>query len=264
MTAALRMVASLDAPAPEKFESTLLDVAPPQLALMEPDGLYVSLNCMELAASGALCDPNPPDLVFQEAVEVDGIRFTTDLGVQCRPLGWQGLTDQFERVVELNESGAVEQSLMALRFTGTEGGSAATDITPAGGAVRPVVGLALLEGYASRHYAGKPVIHASRTIAALLGTQYGFSVQDNIIRTPLGTKVVAGAGYEDNLGPTGAAPAAGEQWVYASGVVRTFASKRLMIDPQLNRTSNEQFLRSQRVWVVDIDCFLAAVRVTIS
>lgn len=254
----------LEAPAPEGWPATLLDTFTPRDGRLEPDDLYVSLNCIGLPDSKQLCDTDTAwaDSDYQDGQLIDGIRFVSDIGIKCRALGWGDLDTQFNRVVELRESASVEQNLMALRFTGTQGGAAATNITPAGGAVTPAQGVALLEGHAAMNYAGKPAIHSPVSVASLLlDVAIGYHADGNKLLTSLGSDFIVGAGYEQNLGPSGAAPAAGEKWLYASGGIDIVRGRRVQLDTVFSRLNNYSYLRSQRIYVVSVDCYISAVRV---
>lgn len=253
-------------PTPDPITSTLFDAAPPNDGPVGiADGLYRSLNCLRLPESNLdICADPAQAPTYADAVIVDGLQFATDLGIQCQSIGWDDLDSDFDRVLDQRESAAVEQVLANVRFTGAAGGDAATDITPSGGAVKPIVGLALLEGDAGLNYVGQPLLHAGRTVGSLLASQFGFKLDGKVLRTPLGSKLIAGAGYENAPGPSGSAAPAGEAWLYGSGVVTITRGPRLRVAPMLDRTSNVVTVRSQRVYVVDVDCYLSAVRVTLN
>lgn len=92
---------------------------------------------------------------------------------------------------------------------------AATDVTPAGKAVKPKYGLALLEQALGNGTIGSTgVIHAPLLIAGALGA----SDKDGALTTALGNKVVAGAGYS-NTSPKGEVAPTGSAWMYATGPV---------------------------------------------
>lgn len=265
MTQAVVGTVLLDAPSPDPLTGTLLDSVEVITGRVEPLGMYTSLNCMTMPESADICAA-VNTLAWNSPITVNGVRFVADIGVFCQGLvGWDALQPEFARAVELRESAAVEQNLMALRFTGTAGGAAAHDITPTGGAVDPRVGIAMLEGDAAKNYVGIPTIHSPRTIASLINS-FGGTLHQEGVRwySSLGSKFVAGAGYDANVGPGGAAPAAGEMWVYATGEVRVTRLGRVDLDPILDRGSNISYLRSQRPYIVDVDCYVAAVRVKLA
>jgi len=201
----------------------------------------------------------------------DGIKFAVYAGVICKAVGFDiaHAEAQMERVFSNKESVAVARALMQNRFVASATHwAAATDLTPAGGAVDPVVGLAILEGHAGWNYAGQPTLHVTRTIGSLLINKYAaINYDGNTLRTELGAKVAADGGYESpNNGPTGAAPAAGEQWLYASGEVTYAATDPVQqggMDLVETTDSNRVRLLREREYIATVDCYTAAVRVKV-
>jgi hypothetical protein len=199
---------------------------------------------------------------FETPGYVDGIQFNVYGGALCKSVGnsLDHEKAELERAFRANESVGVERALMQTRFTTP----AATDITPAAGAVDPKVGLALLEQDAAANYAGVPTIHVSRGIGSLLFTANAIQKQGNRYYSWQGSKVASGGGYgAPNNGPTGAAPAAGEQWIYASGEV-LIARGGLFSEVTLNRDTNEVVALVERPYVAAVDCYAAAVRVKVA
>lgn len=192
---------------------------------------------------------------FGDIPWVDGVRFTAYGGVQCRSLGTDGdVLAQAEQAFNNKESNAVERALMLQSFNG------ATDLTPAAGAVRPMLGVGLLEGDAAANYAGAPTIHVPRTIGTLLIDE--LVVQGNRFFTKQGSKVASGGGYQSNVGPSGAPAPVGEMWLYASGevsVVRGEAVSRQDIDYR----DNETYVLVERMYIASVDCYTSAVRVKV-
>jgi hypothetical protein len=138
------------------------------------------------------------------------------------------------------------------------------DITPAGGAVSPVVGVALLEGFMADTYIGVPTLHMPRTIASI------FAGSDRIVEvgseflTKMGSKVAAGAGYDfPNNGPTGAAAAVGEKWLYATGEVLVVPGDMVEAEAPA-MVENDYLLMAERPYMAALDCSTVAVRVTVS
>jgi hypothetical protein len=195
----------------------------------------------------------------------DGFRFAVYGGLACKGPsynGEQGLADLKDTFLA-NESVGVERAFLTTRFVAGAGWAAPTDITPAGGAVSPVAGLALLEGDAAGKYAGVPTIHAPRAVGTML-TQNGAMVRvGNQFFSGQGSKVASGGGYGDpNSGPTGTAPAAGEMWMYASGEV-VLARGEVFARTELDRTTNDVYTLVERLYVGAIDCYTAAIRVKV-
>lgn len=260
------------APAITRRKGTLLDVAEvdSNFEWQDGEGLFESFNCLTFGAQPVFCGTNTKTL-DQTPNWVDGVRFGAYGGMTCRTVGLD--VAKAEREAEAaflaGESIAVEAGVMEYLFvendnTATLPGewAAPVDLTPAGGAVSPALGLALLEGYAPAHYTGEPVLHLPRSVAALLSQSEALVFDGNALRTKLGASVAAGGGYDDpNTGPTGAAAAAGEKWLYATGGVKVSRSETI-VRSTLAHEANDAVLLIERGYVVAYDCFAAAIRVT--
>lgn len=117
--------------------------------------------------------------------------------------------------------GVIARSLTATdavtgnRFLGSAAGTDFTDVTPSGsaGGVKPRYAQALLEqALGDATIGSKGVLHTPRLLASIL------KVKDSngVLKTNLGTPVVAGAGYS-LTGPDGQPAAAGKAWMFATG-----------------------------------------------
>lgn len=258
--------------------STLLHVAAVDDGIEWLDGtdLFDSYNCMKFQAEAEFCAPNVKDF-DQAAGWQDGFRFAAYGGVACKAVGLDRarMLSEVERVFDAGESTAVERALMQTRFVagadldgagaGTElAWDAPVDLTPAGGAVKPEVGVAILEGHAASEYVGVPTLHLPVTIASLLAREAAVEFEGDILRTKLGSAVVAGAGYDyPNTGPTGAPAAAGEKWLYATGGVLVRRGNA-EIRQAIAHEDNDVFVLAERGYVVAVDCYTAAVRVQVT
>jgi hypothetical protein len=113
---------------------------------------------------------------FEKPNWIDGFRFAVYGGITCKGPGFDMSEAETKTVAAFlaSESVGVERAMMKTRFV-VNGTSwpAPTDLTPAGGAVTPAQGLAMLEGDASCKYAGAPIIHMARGVASLLAGQQG-------------------------------------------------------------------------------------------
>lgn len=260
------------APVPTPMRGTLLDLVTPIEGITwgEPTGLYTSINCITTDAVTPMCPDNSTSKTFQGLTIVDGFRFAVYTGVTCKSVGlnWDDIEAQVRAVQARKESQAVEKGLMDYRFSGAAPFDtlAPVDLTPSGGAVKPEVGLALLEGDAAIYYSGEPTLHLPRTIASLLsGNRAALHWEGNVLNTALGAKVAAGAGYEvGNIGPDGSTPAEGEFWLYGSGEVQLARGPLQAVPYQVNTSTNDVVLLIERVYVASVDCYTAAVRVTIN
>lgn len=252
-------------PVPEPRFSSLMEVATILDDLTDPLApepvLYPSLNCIETNVTAAFCPDAPGSLSFAEQVSVTGERFVLQAGVTVESLGidWDEVAARLDVVRAANESRGVEQAVMqSPLFRGV------ADLTPVAGAVSPKVGLALLEADAAQHYSGLPTIHFPYTVGSLLfGVGPRLERVGTTYRTPAGSKVALGAGYEPNLGPDGTAPADGEQWLYVSGEVTIERGAPVTLAPILDRDNNHVEIVRETVYVADVDCYTAAVRVSV-
>jgi hypothetical protein len=204
---------------------------------------------------------------FEKPVWVDGFRFAVYGGITCKGPGFDMSEAETKTKAAFlaSESVGVERALMKTRFVAGASWSAPTDLTPAGGAVTPAGGLAILEGDAACKYASVPTIHAPRTVASLLAGQQGsIHREGNALVTELGSKVAAGGGYGcPNQGPTGAAPASGEMWMYASGQVAVVRSE-VVSGADIDRAKNDVVVLVERAYVAAVDCYASAVRVKVT
>jgi hypothetical protein len=256
------------APPVEALKGTLLDAASVSdgLEWLHEDSVFETYNCMKFESAADFCTPTAKTF-DQEAGWEDGFKFAVYGGVKCRAVGLDqnNMLRQVESVFQRGESTAVERALMETRFVAAATRWAApTDVTPAGGAVSPEVGVGILEGYAGSVYVGAPTIHVPRSIASLLIGRQAAEFEGSEFRTQLGSKIAAGVGYDfPNTGPTGAAAAAGEKWLYATGGVAVRRGSSI-VRQVMAHNDNEVYVLAERGYVVAVDCFAAAVRVTLA
>lgn len=256
------------APPVEALKGTLLDAATvgDGIEWLSEDSVFESYNCMKFESAADFCTPTDKDF-DQEAGWEDGFKFAVYGGVKCRAIGLdrENMLRQVEEVFNRGESTAVERGLMSTRFVAAATRWAApTDVTPAGGAVKPEVGLGILEGYAGSVYVGTPTLHVPRSIGSLLLTRNSAELVGNDFRTLLGSKIAAGAGYDfPNNGPSGAAAPAGEKWLYATGGVAVRRGSAI-VRQVMAHNDNEVYVLAERGYVAAVDCFAAAVRVTLT
>lgn len=252
-------------------KGTLLDAATVEEGIEWLDGndLFESYNCMSFGAAVEFCAPNPK-VLDQTPNWADGILFGAYGGLKCRTVGLDinDAKQQIGRVFDAGESTAVERALMETRFAADTDPAArwgaATDVTPAAGAVKPAVGVAMLEGYAASVYAGAPTLHLPITVASLLAGVDGIVAEGDSLRTKVGSKVAAGAGYDyPNAGPTGAAPAVGELWLYATGEVLVQRGE-MVLREAIAHEENDVYVLAERPYIASVDCFTAAIRVTVT
>lgn len=194
--------------------------------------------------------------LFQPISFPQGRPFFIYKGVNCQYLG-DDQTQWAERAFAGGEGRAVEEGVMRQ----TLAVASTTDLTPGTGAVTIRRGLALLEGYAAQIYGPMPLLHISRTITALALTDGALrSTPAFEVQTGQGVPVANGAGYEINIGPTGAVAPAGEAWAYISGQV-TLSRTPVLSERTLEWTKNDQIALAERAYTPLVECFVAAVRV---
>lgn len=267
-----------DTPAITPHVSTLLDHASivEGLDYVDDRGMVDSFNCLDMAVPTTLCPDVPGEKDFEAPHWIDGIVFAVYGGISCKPFGFseeRGLS-KIEEAFRLKESVGVERALMQSRFVDgpdDDPGAGvdlrwtqAEDLTPGGGPVSAEVGLALLEGRARSIYAGVPTLHIPGTIASLLASQDRIVVEAGKAYTKLGSKVAIGGGYEyPNNGPDGVDTDGSTLWLYATGEVFLARSPQVAVKA-MDTTNNDIYALAERAYVAAIDCFAAAVEVTVA
>lgn len=255
---------------------TLLDAATVVNDFVWIDGvepLWLSYNALKFQQSATFCGPNSKDL-DQQAAWTSGFRFAVYGGLTCQAIG----LDQSEMessAVEAFDSGetvGVERALMETRFVADsevyagdplDRWDAPADITPAGGAVSVKVGIAMLESWIANNYVGMGTLHIPMTVASLILGVDGAVFEGDVLRTKLGSKIAAGAGYDyPNTGPTGAAAAAGEAWLYVSGEVLVGKGETIPKKAH-DYSTNDVFMLVERAYIVAVDGPVAAIRVKV-
>lgn len=139
----------------------------------------------------------------------------------------------------------------------------AVDVTPAGGATDPKRALGIIEDVLGRTGIGTGFIHMSRKAAIMMPDRWG----DGPLITWPDSVVAIGAGY-NGVGPTGAPPADGEQWVYATdlcdvwlGEIRMFPET---LDQAMDPRKNTISYRAERFGAASWDGNThIAIRVTV-
>lgn len=197
---------------------------------------------------------------FENPAWPTGDRFVVYAGAECKKFGGGGAAQlaALSAVFTARESFGVERGLIESTLQG------ATDLTPSGGAVDPIVGIGILEGDAATKYAGVPTIHLPRTLGALLVRDMGLVVDGEHYFTAQGSKVASGGGYvASNVSPAGVAAPDGELWIYASGEVMVQRGKLKEVDT-LDRGTNDNLDLVERIYITSVDCYKSAVRVKVA
>lgn len=196
--------------------------------------------------------------------------FTVYGDYKCSPFGHgDDLTFAQERANQsllAREEARVEQALWSGDLGNKPSFQGATDLTPGGGAVSPIVALATLEKYLGSVYGSLGVIHVGRGAVNYLGQNQAIVAVGSRLFTRLGTPVVAGSGYT-NTSPTGSTPASGEHWAYATPAIfgkrsEVFTSSERRGD-LLDRNTNDLYAIAERSYLVGFDnCGVGAIRFT--
>jgi hypothetical protein len=257
-----------------KRRGTLLDAATVSNEFAGIDGyeaLWQSYNSLTFLSSAAFCGANSKDL-DQTADWASGYRFAVYGGVTCKTIGlnMDEMRSGTAAAFEAGESTAVEEALLTVRFKADveeyeavpmERWDTPTDISLAA-AVSVKQGIALLEHYMADNYVGAGTIHAPVSIGSLAVQQDYIEYEGNTLRTKMGTKFAAGAGYSTSTSPAGVAAATGEAWVYITGEVWVGRSD-LVIKQAIETSTNEVFVLGERGYIVAVDGPVAAIKVKV-
>lgn len=198
-----------------------------------------------------------PAKTFDSIGLSEGDPFTIYKGVECQDMSDDNL--QWAReALAAGEDYAIERGFMEQRLAvvGT------TDI--GGGATFSLNnGIAMLEGYAATVYGGVATLHISRSVTTRALANWVLQSDEAYrVTTRQGNLVANGGGYEINLGPDGLAPAAGQAWLYITGPV-TLVRSAVTATTAPDYTHNTQMAIAERVITPLVECFIAAVRVTL-
>ena len=135
-------------------------------------------------------------------------------------------------------------------------GADSLTVLNSGTAVKPSLGLALLEQFAAESILS-PVIHARPGVVSVLGGDFEESGPNTIQTAALGTPVVAGAGYP-GTGKDGAAMSGQSEWVFVSGPVMIWRDTVDVLE-SFDRSVNDYKLTVERQYLVLFDWGLQAV-----
>lgn len=286
----IRPAVYVEAPVVEPYEHGLFSVAQPLVGLdNDPHWMLGGVEWESLASvpvqhyrAGIFAGhasaatkvlPDGPGVSFAWPTAVFG-------GVECGAFGRPAVefSERARRIVELNAQHAVEDTLWsglgldpAVTPPVLNATSGATDLTPAGGPVSLVAGVAALERWLADNYAGRGVIHATRDVAAFAApARLSVPITDEAgpdkTESPLGTYWSFGGGY-DGSGPGDTSPAAGTAWLYITGQVYLLRGE--VVTPAsfteaLNRANNREHVIAEQINLVGIDGPWAAVHVTLA
>lgn len=268
---------TIDAPA--KRRSTLLDVAQVDTtagAFEHKDGadLFDSYNCLKFdATTNNFCSATDAKDLDQAAGWIDGFRFAAYGGATCRTIGLDMARQESEvrAAFDRGESAAVERALLSVGLVASDGSvdgipgiwDEAVDITDTD-AVPVRVGLALLEEYAASVYSGAPTLHLPISPASFLASHAAIAFEGDVLVTKLGSRIAAGAGYGlPSTGPDSTEADDGEHWIYATGTVYLAPAPNVEFRQVVDTPNNNVISLVERGYLAAIDCFRAAIRVTL-
>lgn len=222
----------------------------------------------------AECDETPLTKTFDDNIgEQVALPFVVYASLKCGSAGYAPgyLESKVREKLLAVEQAGVEEALwsgaiggVALANSPTFQGVGTTILTPVTGLA---AGLGALEDYAAGLYGYRPIIHAEARVAALAGAinLVEDDDPDGTLRTPLGSAWSFGGGYP-GTSPAGVAPVAGHVWLYATGQVTLWRAEDIFVPPALqtmNRAQNQISLIAEREWLAAVDCFVAAIDVTL-
>jgi len=222
----------------------------PASGIGEPD-------CEPGAEGETVAEGLPKQLAINEGPE-DASAFTIYGMHVCSPVGRDVATaqDRARQHLMAREEARVEQALMTGDLDNLPSFQGATDLT-SGGPVTAPTALALLEGFIASNYGSLGVIHVSRTGATRWAADDLLVTTGSRITTKLGTPVVAGAGYEANVSPAGAAAAADTVWAYATPAPFAYRSDIFVPSAEngdlLDRAVNNLYAIAERNYLVGWD-----------
>lgn len=140
--------------------------------------------------------------------------------------------------------------------------TAATVVT--GSILDVVEGLGVLEEQLALCYDGVGVIHVPLSVIPPLVEAMQLQRVGGKLFTVNGNQVVAGAGYP-GTSPSGADPAVGRRWIYATGALIGYRSPIKLIGTNgeiLNRTNDTVEARAERTYVIGWECCHFALQVS--
>jgi hypothetical protein len=171
----------------------------------------------------------------------------------CRPVGLSQKErhDRASNALVAGNSWALEKALKATKLVGT-----AVDVT-SGTPTTPRRAIALLENYASKNYASRPIIHMDRFVGSIAAADNAIERRGNKMETQLGSFVAAGAGYAATADPI---PASVD--IYVTGMVRIRQGAAKVTDGGQPSNQNEITALAERTSVMSVECIVARAQVT--
>lgn len=200
-----------------------------------------------------------------------GSPFGVYAGMECGTVGYDhdgAYAQRARTILELAGQHASEAALWTGAGGNTNKLNAAATPTVVGTHASIVRAVGALEKWLADHYSGVGLIHATREVAAVAANHrlvHPDPSNPDALVTPLGTRWVFGGGY-DGTGPSAAAPAAGDSWIYATGqgTIRRAPIIEYTLEEALNRSINDVSVFAEQTYVVAVDCAVGAGLVDLS
>lgn len=231
----------------------------------ENGGQFETISCDPAGGRSLDCDPEdvvglPKDLDPNfDSGEADP--FAVYGHFTCNPMNWTGdeIRDRAVAHLEAREESRVEQAFWTGDLGNTPSLAGATALN-GGAAVKPNVGIGLLEAWIAKEYGSLGVIHMTRYLATVYDD---LKEKGGILRTALGTPVAAGGGYP-GTGPAGQVPGALQSWAYVSPALFGYRSEIIFPSSRpfdgLDRGTNVVAALAERTYLLGFDpCGVAAV-----
>lgn len=211
---------------------------------------------------------NPAEKVFNRPDAVASDPITAYVGVECSTFG---ITQAEAEAMALDSLRRGEQVVAEDFFLRQVLCPLATDVTPADGAVSPLLGVALLEEWLVAQSGGPGLIHAGTAAGVLLGASDALcGCAEDCPSSLAGSSLVVGGGYGRGLGGEDCEPpAAGEAWLYITPPVRVRRDARHLVPSgqtgSVNRTTNDRRVLAETTFVTEMACpVVGAIRVAIA
>ena len=190
---------------------------------------------------------------FDTPASTDGAMFIVQAGMACKPFGFDMNDPAIRKAFEAKEPEGVSTGLYETVFAD------ATDITPGPRLSRPPRPSGC---WRARGCSTTPGNRSSTWVPASSACshehRHRVDTSGGVLRTALGTPIAVSAGYESKTG--GKLDA--EQWVFVTGAM-VLARGAPILQAELDRTTNDQVVLYERLYVAGIDCLVGKVKVKV-
>lgn len=242
-------------PPSRTVQGSILDIAEVSndFSMIGLDGLIESFNCIGVDVDAIACSGfKGLTKRFDPPAFSNGVMFNIQNGVRCKVFGFAMDDPKIKAAIDAMEPEGVSIGLHdALLVNGT-------DITPAAGSVTPAQALGLLEGAGYSGYAGQPVLHVGPMLASLWAATQAIKPVGDHLETLLGTPVAVSVGNESKT----AGKLDADQWAFVTGAVVLVRSEAVLAS-DIDRTTNDQTVLYERLYVAAVDCLNVKAKVKV-